>query len=172
MREIIKNREIVQDGWTHLADEDPIPAGADIVVSLERFLEDPETLLVGEGRLGVRLGPVDEPEALAPYFDRITLIAVDFPKFTDGRGYSTARLLRMRYGWSGELRAIGDVLPDQVFYMQRCGFDSFEVRADKKLDTALAALDTFSVRYQGAEDELPLYRRRHLARPRVAASDR
>jgi uncharacterized protein (DUF934 family) len=168
MREIIRNREIVSDTFTRLDDGDAVVAGADLLVSRERFLEDPETLLLGEGRLGVEVGTADELEALTPFFDRLAVIAVHFPKFTDGRGYTTARLLR-RAGWTGELRATGDVLPDQVQYLYRCGFDAFEVREDKRLDTALRALETFSVTYQGSETDLPLYRRRFARDARARA---
>lgn len=168
MREIIRNRAIVQDTYARVTDGAAAPAGADLLVPLDRFLDDPETFLVGEGRLGVELGPDDDFEAVLAYRDRLSLIALRFPKFSDSRGYTTARLLR-RAGWEGELRATGDVLPDQVFYLHRCGFDAFDVREDKRLDTALRALDTFSVTYQGAETDLPLYRRR-FASGRARAS--
>ena len=92
--------------------------------------------------------------------DEVTLLAVEFPKFTDGRGYSIARILRDRYGYTGELRAVGDVLHDQLLFMARCGFDAFELKAGKDIDGALAAFDAFSVYYQGAADEPePLWRR-------------
>jgi uncharacterized protein (DUF934 family) len=86
---------------------------------------------------------------------------VNFPKFADGRGYSTARLLRERYGYHGEIRAIGDVLHDQLFFMKRCGFDAYAVRADKDIEAALAGFDDFSDAYQAAVDQpQPLFRRR------------
>nr|WP_310638858.1 DUF934 domain-containing protein [Burkholderia gladioli] len=86
---------------------------------------------------------------------------MDFPRFGDGRGYSTAHLLRNRHGWTGELRAIGDVLRDQLNYMSRCGFDAFAVRADRDPHDALNAFTEFSERYQGAvDDAVPLFRRR------------
>ena len=168
MREIIRNRKIVADTFIRLGDADPVIAGGDLLVSLERFLEDPETLLMGEGRLGVEIDTAADFDALVPYFDRLASIAVRFPKSTDGRGHTTARLLR-RAGWTGELRATGDVLPDWVLSLFRCGFDAFEVRADKRLDTALRALDTFSVTYQGSETDLPLYRQRFARDARARA---
>jgi uncharacterized protein (DUF934 family) len=89
------------------------------------------------------------------------MVAVHFPKFNDGRGYSSARLLRERLGFAGELRAVGDVLRDQLFLLARCGFDSFALRADQDPASALSAFKDFSVRYQAATDEvLPLFRRR------------
>ncbi|WP_084155773.1 DUF934 domain-containing protein [Halomonas halocynthiae] len=89
------------------------------------------------------------------------LIAIDFPVFTDGRGYSTARLLRERYGYQGEIRAVGDVLIDQLFYLSRCGFDAFSLREDQIIEDALRALKTFSRSYQpGVDSTEPLFRRR------------
>ena len=89
------------------------------------------------------------------------VIGVNFPKFADGRGYSSARLLRERYGYRGEIRAIGDVLQDQLFYMKRCGIDAFAVREDKDIEAALAGLNVFSDAYQAAVDQpQPLFRRR------------
>jgi len=88
-------------------------------------------------------------------------ISIDFPKFADGRGYSAARLLREKFGYTGELRAVGDVLIDQLFYMKRCGFDTFALRDDQELEDAMAAFSTFSVAYQNdANDQRPLFRRR------------
>lgn len=109
----------------------------------------------------VWIAPDDDFEPLAPQLRQLDLIAVDFPSFRDGRGYSIAALLRSRYGWAGELRAIGDVLRDQLNYMCRCGFDSFAVRADKDIHDALLSFNHYSVQYQGAIAEpLPLFRRR------------
>lgn len=107
------------------------------------------------------LSPDDDFESCIQGFDQLALIAVDFPSFRDGRGYSIAHLLRTRYGWKGELRAIGDVLRDQLNYMRRCGFDAFAVRGDKSIDDALKGFRPYSVQYQGAVDQpLPLFRRR------------
>jgi uncharacterized protein (DUF934 family) len=115
-------------------------------------------------QLGVWLNPDQEPADLADDFAAFSLIAIDFPVFRDGRGYSIARLLRSRYGWNGELRAIGDVLRDQLFYLSRCGFDAFAVRADKDIHDALKAFSEFSVSYQAAQDQpKPLFRRRAAA---------
>jgi uncharacterized protein (DUF934 family) len=109
----------------------------------------------------VWISPDDDFESCMPQLKNMQLIAVDFPSFRDGRGYSIATLLRTRYGWTGELRAIGDVLRDQLNYMRRCGFDSFAVRADKDIHDALLSFSRYSVRYQGAvDDPVPLFRRR------------
>ncbi|RJF95161.1 DUF934 domain-containing protein [Noviherbaspirillum saxi] len=109
----------------------------------------------------VWISPDDDFESLVPELRSMKVIAVDFPTFRDGRGYSVATLLRSRYQWDGELRAIGDVLRDQLNYMRRCGFDSFAVRADKDIDDAIKSFNHYSVKYQGAvDDPLPLFRRR------------
>lgn len=116
------------------------------------------------GRLGVLLAPADDPAEIADDLARLSLVAVAFPTFTDGRGYSSARLLRERHGWRGELRAMGDVRRDQLGAMARCGFDTFALAEGEDPQAALAAFGEFSVRYQAAVDEpLPLFRRRHDA---------
>lgn len=116
-----------------------------------------------EGRddIGVWLDSHDEPGTLSGQLNRLPLIAVNFPKFADGRGYSIARLLRERYGYQGELRAIGDVLLDQLQFMKRCGFDSYALRDDKDPAKAARCLNFFSQNYQAATDnDTPLFRRR------------
>ena len=170
---IIKNRAIVEDAWTLVrAAEDgtlpevaALPAGK-VIVPLALWQSSRDALVAAKGRdaLGVWLQPDNEPADLAGDFDRIALIAVDFPVFRDGRGYSIARLLRERYGYNGELRAIGDVLRDQLRFYERCGFDAYAVRADKDANDALNAFTEFTVQYQGAFDEPnPLFRRRAAA---------
>ena len=126
----------------------------------ERRLAPIET---GE-RVGVRLEPADDPAELAPDVDRIQLVAINFPKFADGRGYSSAVLLRTRFGYRGELRAIGDVGRDQLFYLRRCGFDAFSLAPHRDPHTALASLEDFTLRYQGSvDDPQPLFRKRLAA---------
>ncbi|GAA3949352.1 DUF934 domain-containing protein [Allohahella marinimesophila] len=108
---------------------------------------------------GVWFDSDDEVEALGKGAQQFPLIALHFPKFVDGRSYSSAYLLRSRFGFTGELRAVGDVLVDQLFFMRRCGFDAFELRADKLVEDALTALNAFSVKYQGSIDRSePLFR--------------
>jgi uncharacterized protein (DUF934 family) len=116
------------------------------------------------GALGVWLGPADDPERVAPLLARARIVGVHFPKFTDGRGYSTAVLLRTRLGWRGELRALGDVLQDQLFALRRVGFDSFALREDRDPVAALRGFSSFSGTYQGSVDQpLPAYRRAGVA---------
>src|SRR6266850_5646914 len=112
----------------------------------------------------LRLEPTDDPASVADRLERVARIEVNFPKFGDGRGYSIARLLRERYGYQGELRAIGDVLHDHLHFMKQCGFDAFSLRDDQDAQEALSALDTFSDGYQTSVlRPTPLFRRRLAA---------
>ncbi|MCX4159887.1 MULTISPECIES: DUF934 domain-containing protein [Paraburkholderia] len=178
MASIIKNRSIVSDDWTivRAAEDgtlpalDALPAGK-IVVPLVLWQASREALSATRSatELGVWLAPDSEPADIASDFDKVALLAVDFPVFNDGRGYSIGRLLRERYGYKGELRAIGAVLRDQLRFMFRCGFDAYAVREDKDIHDALKAFDEFTVQYQGAFDNpLPLFRRRDAAASKAA----
>jgi uncharacterized protein (DUF934 family) len=156
---VIKNRQIVEDDWRLLTDNATIPDEGDVIVTLERWTREHELLARRQGKTGVVLGSDESPESI-PGRDSLPLIAIDFPKFSDGRGYSHARLLRERYHYKGELRAVGNVLRDQLFYMLRCGIDSFALQPGKDIQGALEAFDEFSVTYQAAADEQrPLFRR-------------
>jgi uncharacterized protein (DUF934 family) len=116
---------LVEDPFTYVTDDEDLPRG-DLIISLTRFQTDGERLL-SEGRsVGVRLEPAEEVEALAYDLPRLSVVAVAFPKFSDGRGYTAARLLRERYGFKGEVRAVGDVLRMQAPFMVRVGMDAFE----------------------------------------------
>ena len=144
------------DGWIeYTGDAGAIPAGAKVLLPLTEFREFSGTWQkhVGEnGALGVRLSPSDDPALIANDLEKLALIAVEFPAFTDGRGYSTATLLRERYRYIGELRAVGDVLRDQVFLMARAGFTTFALRDDQSVEKSLAAFNDFSSYYQRAAD--------------------
>lgn len=165
MREIIKDRTIVQDDWTvlTLAEDDSaetvtVPAGKTIV-PLPVWLAQHATLQQ-RSDIGVWIAPNEQPDALQADLAHLALIAVDFPKFSDGRGYSIAYHLRARMGYEGELRAIGDVLRDQLFYMQRVGFNAFATRPDRSIQEALKGLTDFSETYQNSWDQkAPLFRR-------------
>ncbi|MGH1346460.1 MAG: DUF934 domain-containing protein [Nannocystales bacterium] len=150
--------------WTTLDADQPVPATGDILVDVGRWVAEGEALRGRPDKVGVLLQPSDDVLTLDGTLDGLALVAVAFPKFTDGRGYSSARLLRDRLGYTGELRAVGHVLPDQVFYMRRVGFDALELADGKSADTAIAQLEEFSVTYQAAaDDSRPLFRR--VARP-------
>ena len=149
MPKLIKDRAIIDDTWQLIRPASDgalpeLPVQGDVIVPLALWSVQRDALLARKCNLGVWLAPNDEPEVIAADLDMFAVIAVDFPQFTDGRGYSIARLLRERYQYSGELRAIGDVLRDQLFYMRRCGFNAFAARADKSIDDAVNALTNFS----------------------------
>lgn len=162
---IIKNKAVVSDDWTVLRlseNETPesvtVPSGK-IIVPLKVW-QAQRAMLQNRAELGVWLASNERPEELKGEVDKFNVIAVDFPKFADGRGYSIAYNLRARLGYVGELRAIGDVLRDQLFYMQRVGFNAFAPRPDKNIHDALKGLTDFSETYQISVDQkLPLFRR-------------
>lgn len=167
MTTLIKNRRIAQDDWIVVGapagETDSLPDRGDVIVPLGLWLERRAALAEHDGKVGVWLGPADEPARLAEAGSLPVLIAVHFPAFGDGRGYSTARLLRQRYRFDGELRAIGDILRDELFLLTRCGFDAFALRADQDVDACLQAFDDFSEVYQAAVDRGPLFARRFAA---------
>jgi uncharacterized protein (DUF934 family) len=166
---LIKDRKPALDNW-HLLEigaagvSPPIPETGDIIVPLAVWRESREQLVARNGRLGVWLAGDDAPASIADDLPQFALIAVRFTSFTDGRGYSIGRLLRERYGWRGELRAIGDVQRDQLYYLLRCGFDAFALRDGEDMQTALTAFEDFSEAYQTSVDRaVPLFRRREVA---------
>jgi uncharacterized protein (DUF934 family) len=110
--------------------------------------------------LGIWIDSDEEVEDIGEKANMFPVIAINFPSFTDGRGFTAGRLLRERYGYNGQLRAIGHVIRDQLFYLKRCGFDAFQLREGTDLEEALKSLNDFSVTYQGdADDPNPLFRR-------------
>jgi len=147
MNTLIRNGQIADDGWQWIDESEALlaarlEAGGRFVLPLAAWLAHRASL--DPACAGVWLGPDDEPEAVLPWLADIPLIAIRFPVFTDGRGYSLARLLRSRHGYTGELRAVGDVLRDQLYFLQRCGFDAFQLRADQSPEEALAAFQDYS----------------------------
>lgn len=167
-KQIIKHREVVDDDWSVLKlaeDGTPetveVPAGK-IIVPLKVWQAQREGLLGRAARreLGIWFASDELAQTVADDLDKFAVVAVDFPKFTDGRGYSIAYNLRKRLGYTGELRAIGDVLRDQLFQMYRCGFNAYATRQDRNIHDALQGLTVFSETYQAAVDTpLPLFRR-------------
>lgn len=183
---IIKDRAVVEDSWSVLRLAALDAAGTEGAVAL-----DPATVAIPEGKvivplavwqaqraaveqradIGVWIASDERPEVLKGELDKFAVIAVDFPKFTDGRGYSIAYNLRARLGFTGELRAIGDVLRDQLFSMARVGFNAFATRQDRSIDDALKGLTDFSETYQASWDnKLPLFRR-HARHARIEGGD-
>jgi uncharacterized protein (DUF934 family) len=157
---LIKNKQVTDDSYLLVSDDAELPASGDVIVGLKRFLAEEASLRARGGKVGVRIDPEDEVDTAEQAVKKADLVALSFPKFGDGRAYSKARLFRERFGYKGELRAVGEVLADQLQYMARCGIDAFALAEGKDVAAAIRAMDDFSVTYQGATDDpRPLYRR-------------
>jgi len=164
-KQIIKHREVIDDDWSVLrlaegetAEAVAVPEGK-FIVPLTVWQAQRDSL-VDRTAIGVWLAPDEQAAAIKEDLQRFGVIAVDFPKFSDGRGYSTAFNLRKRLGYTGELRAIGDVLRDQLWPLSRVGFDAFATRQDRSIHDALKGLTVFSETYQASVDQpVPLFRR-------------
>ncbi|MFZ2269601.1 MAG: DUF934 domain-containing protein [Azonexus sp.] len=169
MAQLIKNGALVADDWQTLIlgeGETPeavvLPVGP-VIFPLAVWQARKDEILARQQPVGLLLKGSDRVEEIAGEVAHFTVIAIDFPKFVDGRGYSLASLLRQRYAYTGELRAVGDVLHDQLFYLQRVGFDAFALKDGKNAEQALAsAFATFSDGYQGSTSQ-PQPRFRRLA---------
>lgn len=166
MAVIIKGMSVVNDPWQQLelgpdGSLPAVPATGDVIIPLVLWQKRRKELLGRPDRLGVWLDSHEEPAAIAEDLPLLGVVAVRFPKVTDGRGYSIACLLRDRYGWKGELRAFGDIWRDQLFFLASCGFNAFALREGEDPRAALAAFGDFSETYQGSVKEpRPLFRRR------------
>ena len=161
MAQIIRDRRIVEDDWTALADDAPLPSSGRVIFSLKRWQEVRDALKTSDVVAGVRIPNTADVGALWSEIKDRPLIAVEFPAFGDGRAFSQARVLRERFGYKGEIRAVGDVLRDQIHFMFRCGINAVAPRADQDLQVCLAALKDFSTPYQGAADEpVSIFQRR------------
>lgn len=166
MPKLIKDRAVVADEWTLVKHANELvdlatQAEKNLIVPLAVWLERKRELLARDSKTAVWLNSNELPEHLAPDLPQLELVALNFPVFSDGRAYSSARELRASYQYSGEIRAIGDVLIDQLFYMRRCGFDAFDLRDDQNIERALEAFDDFREGYQASVDRpVPLFRRR------------
>jgi uncharacterized protein (DUF934 family) len=160
---ILRNGELVADDWTVIEDgrTELAPDGGRVIVTLARWLAEREALVAKSEAVGVLVPNTADIEAIYPEIRDRQLIALQFPTFTDGRALSQAVVLRKRLGFSGELRAVGDVIQDLVFWLGRCGFDSIVPRKDQNLEACRAALDELTVAYQAAADEhTPVWVRR------------
>lgn len=150
---LLKSGKVIKDVFTRLDEGQAIVDEGSILVDLERFLADREALLGRKGEVGVLLRPGEQPDQIENDLDRLALIALEFPAFTDGRAYSSARLLRERYGYRGEVRAVGDVLLEHLHFMARSGFDAFEMdSSDPEADWKIANAD-MKVWYQPTGDQ-------------------
>lgn len=150
--QIIKDQKLIDNDWIHLADDDPIPERDAITVSSQRWANEKHEALCRRSGLGIRLNPDDLVEDIVEDLELFQIIGVCIPIFTDGRCFSIARLLRERYQYDGEIRAIGDFLPDQVFFLSRVGFNAFEFDNPEHLNEGLNAFEDFSVKYQASSD--------------------
>lgn len=165
MPKLIKDRAIVEDSWVllKLADDGSlpeVPTTGEILVPLALWQAQKETLLQ-RGKVGVWLAADQEPELILDDLAKLPVIALDFPAFTDGRAFTSARLLRERFAYTGEIRAIGDVFRDQLWYMSRCGFNAYAIKEGKDIEDALEGLNDFTEAYQvSVERQEPLFRRR------------
>jgi uncharacterized protein (DUF934 family) len=166
MGKLIRNRRVAADNWRllKLDAEGRLPAFSadeDVIVPLATWLADRDSLAARKGRTGVWLAGKEGPEALAADVERLPVVALEFPSFGDGRGFSSARLLRERYGYKGELRAVGQVIRDWMLFMERCGIDAFLLRDDEDPANALEAFKELPEAYQASVTEpQPLFRRR------------
>lgn len=159
---LLRDGKQVDDPWQRLGSDDPLPDAGPVFVELERWQNDREALIARGEPLGVVLQSDEAPEQLAADLDKLALIALEFPEFKDGRAYSSARLLRERDGFSGELRAVGDVLLEHLLFMHRCGFDAFEIDSDDPERDWQTAVADFDVWYQPTADGRPTaVQRRH-----------
>ena len=161
-RRLLRDGRIVEDEWSYLAESEGRVAAA-LILTFAEWQNSRAAWMARGVRLGVVLQPADKVESLAPDISRLELIGAQFSGPGEGRGYSQARQLREQWKFSGELRATGYVRPDQLLFLARCGFNSFEL-SDTDIENAAGALSTFSAAYQPSNDaglpfELPTRRR-------------
>jgi uncharacterized protein (DUF934 family) len=158
---LIKDGRVAEDSWRTLSDDQPVIGNGPVIISFERWRDHKDALARHNGPLGIRMKSDQPPTLIADDVHRFDLIALEFPTLGDGRAYSYARLLRDRHKFKGEIRAVGDVYKDQLFFMQRCGFSSFELPPGRDPENALGALRSYSVVYAPASDGAkPAYQQR------------
>jgi uncharacterized protein (DUF934 family) len=150
--QIIKDKQIIDNIWTYVADDTEVSNTGNITVSLARWKNAHQQLLNRDGKIGIRLAPTDSITELAEFINEADLIELDFPGFGDGRLFSHARLLRNRLGYAGEIRAVGNFLPDQMFYLLRVGVNAFQLANQKQIPLGLSCLNDFSVQYQASSN--------------------
>jgi uncharacterized protein (DUF934 family) len=149
---LLKHGKLTQDSYTDCSAADDLNDAGNIIVSLEQWREHRAALLARTDDFGIKLTSAEKPEEITADLEHFSVIALEFPAFVDGRAYSYARLLRDRYGYTGELRAVGDVLLEQLHYMHRVGFDAFTVDNDDAVGAWETALADLSVWYQPTND--------------------
>jgi uncharacterized protein (DUF934 family) len=161
---LLKHNAIVPDTWTELDGDAPLPDSGDVIVPLARLLNEKDTLSRRRNRLGARLGNTDKVETIGGLLPELAVIVLPFPAFNDGRAYSLARKLR-EMGYQGELRACGNILPDQLQFMLQVGFDAFEIGDRFPLETWQKAARQMSLAYQRGlfrrDPEAAIWNERH-----------
>ena len=151
---LLKDGQIVADRWQVVADGEPLPPAVPVLVPFARWQAERDTLIRRNAPIGVRLSNTQDLGQVAPDLALFELIALEFPKFIDGRAFTQGRLLRERYGYKKELRAVGNVLRDQLQFMHRCGFDAFEIDSPNAVELWQAAMAEIDVFYQPAADDV------------------
>lgn len=152
---LIKDDVLLEDPYRELAEDETIPDSGPIVVTLTRWQAEREALLARRDDVGVRLKSDESPERIADDLEHLSLVALEFPQFRDGRAYSYARMLRERFAFAGEVRAVGEVLMEQLHFMLRTGFNAFDIDGPDPLGQYETAKADFSVWYQPTGDGRP-----------------
>jgi uncharacterized protein (DUF934 family) len=152
---LVKNGELVDDLFRDASSAEEVPAEGAVIVSVDQWRQRRESLEARRDPLGVRLKSHESPELIAEDLPRFAVVALEFPKFRDGRAYTYARWLRERFGYEGEVRAVGEVLLEQLHFMLRVGFDAFELEGADPLGTYRTALEDYTVWYQPTGDGRP-----------------
>lgn len=164
MPKLIKDHILTENEWTLVESDEEGNVqllGEKNIVPLSTYLEQAEKGLADSNRLAVWLGAADDAEALSGHLSKLALVVIKFDNFMDGRSFSQARTLREHHEFEGEIRAVGGFIQDQLFYLQRCGVNAFELADDTDIESIQESLQDFSINYQGAADDpQPLFRRR------------
>ena len=149
---LIRDNALVEDEFRFAADDEPLPAAGAVLVKLKRWQAERDALLARGTPVGVQLASDESPELISEDLGRIALVALEFPRFRDGRAYSYARMLRERFAFQGEVRAVGDVLMEQLHFMLRTGFNAFEFDSEDPLAQYRTAKSEFTIWYQPTGD--------------------
>lgn len=166
---LLENGRIIADPYTDVADDAPLPEGKAAVISADRLLKQPVPPAAHQAPLAVRWPNTRDIAELAPYLPGLAAVFLQWPVFRDGRAYSQARLLRQRHGYTGDIRATGNILQDQILFLHRCGVTSFELAKEADIAAALAAEQRYSVFTQAVDAERPTLFERRRARLAAAA---
>lgn len=159
---LLKDGKVTEDEWTFAEDGASTSEGGPVIVSFARLIAEHEVLLASNHPIGVRLSNSDDPEQIAPWLDRLTLVELVFPKYTDGRAFSQAQLLRRRYGYKGEIRATGQVLRDQLRLMIRSGFDAIQFdAADAEAIYEISSRELSEIYQAAADSSATIFLKRH-----------